>query len=90
MPKRIKQPKKRSSDINQIAHQLVALSTEATQDNPAPAPDPSIISQYMAKIGSKGGKIGGKRRLKTMTEEERRKVAQKAAKARWNKAKRNS
>jgi hypothetical protein len=39
----------------------------------------------MAAIGRKGGQIGGKRRLKTMTKEERRKVAAKAAKARWNK-----
>jgi len=37
----------------------------------------------MAAIGRKGGQIGGKRRLKTMTKEQRRKVAAKAAKARW-------
>ena len=37
----------------------------------------------MAKIGRKGGQIGGKRRLKTMTKEQRRKVAAKAAKTRW-------
>jgi hypothetical protein len=40
----------------------------------------------MAAIGRKGGQIGGKRRLKTMTAEERRKVAKKAAKMRWKKA----
>jgi hypothetical protein len=39
----------------------------------------------MAAIGRKGGKIGGKRRLKTMTPKERSKIAAKAAKARWNK-----
>jgi len=38
-------------------------------------------------MGRKGGKIGGKRRMKTMTREERRKVAVKAAKARWKKSK---
>jgi hypothetical protein len=41
----------------------------------------------MAAIGRKGGQIGGKRRLKTMTDSERQKAAQKAAKARWNKSK---
>ena len=46
---------------------------------------PSSISEYMAEIGRKGGKIGGKRRLKTMTAAERKKVATKAAKARWKK-----
>ena len=44
----------------------------------------SGVSEYMRSIGSKGGKIGGKRRLKTMTAEQRKKSAQKAAKARWN------
>jgi hypothetical protein len=37
----------------------------------------------MAAIGRKGGQIGGKRRLKTMTKKARQKVATKAAKARW-------
>jgi hypothetical protein len=84
MPKRVKQ-KKRTSDENEIAFQLVQRST---QEPEAPSQDQrSIVSQYMAQIGSKGGKIGGKRRLKTMTGEERSKVAQRAAKARW-KAKR--
>jgi hypothetical protein len=39
----------------------------------------------MAAMGRKGGKIGGKRRMTTMTPEQRREVAQKAAKARWSK-----
>jgi len=37
----------------------------------------------MAAMGRRGGRIGGKRRLTTMTPEQRREVAQKAAKARW-------
>jgi hypothetical protein len=41
----------------------------------------------MAAIGRKGGQIGGKRRLKTMTKAERHKVAVKAAKTRWKKTK---
>ena len=40
------------------------------------------------KAGRRGGKIGGKRRLKTMTTQERRKIATKAAAARWRKTKR--
>ena len=55
---------------------------------PAPAVSvPSELSQYMATMGRKGGQIGGKRRLLTMTKEQRRKVAVKAAKARWGKKK---
>jgi len=43
------------------------------------------LSEYMAAIGRKGGQIGGKRRLKTMTAAERHKIAAKAARARWKK-----
>jgi hypothetical protein len=38
----------------------------------------------MAEMGRKGGKIGGKRRLQTMTAKERSTVARKAANARWS------
>jgi hypothetical protein len=51
---------------------------------------PSLISQYMAQIGSKGGRVGGKRRLQTMTAKQRSDVAAKAAKARWGKSKKRS
>ena len=54
---------------------------------PRAEPSRSEISRIMAEMGRKGGKIGGKRRLKTMTKDERSKVATKAAKARWKKDK---
>jgi hypothetical protein len=44
----------------------------------------------MAAIGRKGGQIGGKRRLKTMTKKQRSKVAAKAARTRWQKAKKQT
>jgi hypothetical protein len=47
----------------------------------------TLISQVMSEMGRKGGKIGGKRRLVTMTDERRSQVASDAAKARWAKAK---
>ncbi len=55
--------------------------------SPPATPSRSEISRIMAEMGRKGGKIGGKRRLKTMTQAERSKVAAKAAKARWKKTK---
>ncbi len=84
MPKRVKQ-KKRTSDENEIAFQLVQRATQEPESKQDTTQVPASISEYMAAIGSKGGKIGGKRRLKTMTPEQRRKNAQKAAKARWRK-----
>ena len=86
MPKRVKQ-QKRSSDENEVAFQLVQRATQEPESNQDTTQVPASISEYMAQIGSKGGKIGGKRRLKTMTPEQRRKVAQKAARTRWKKSK---
>jgi hypothetical protein len=39
----------------------------------------------MAAMGRKGGKIGGKRRMATMTAEQRRELARKAVNTRWAK-----
>jgi hypothetical protein len=88
---------KRPRDPNQLAAWTVAVSTgQITAEELAPTPpisapaSPMNISEYMAAIGRKGGQIGGKRRLKTMTKDERSKVAAKAAKARWKKARKPS
>ncbi|MGO9649635.1 MAG: hypothetical protein ACLPOO_16455 [Terriglobales bacterium] len=79
---------KRPRDPNQLAKWIVDQSTSETPLQPEPATAPAApvnLSEYMAAIGRKGGQIGGKRRLKTMTKEARRKVAAKAARARWKK-----
>jgi len=41
--------------------------------------DKKLVSQVMRELGSKGGKIGGKRSLETMTPEERSARAKKAS-----------
>ena len=79
---------KRPRDPNQLAKWIVDQSTSEVpqpEEAPVPAAPPVNLSEYMAAIGRKGGQIGGKRRLKTMTKEQRRRVAAKAAKARWKK-----
>jgi len=50
----------------------------------------TIVQKVMREMGAKGGKIGGKRRLETMTDEQRRRSARKAAKARWANAKKTA
>lgn len=77
MPKRIRRPK----DLSQWANQIVNESVEE-----APSPPRSLVSKVMAEMGRKGGKVGGKRRLETMTDEERSEAASRAARARWAKA----
>lgn len=78
MPKRISKEEK-LRDEDQLAAERARLATGEG------ASEKSIVSQVMAEMGRKGGKIGGKMRLKTMTAEERSRVAFKAAKARWAK-----
>ena len=48
-------------------------------------PSKADISRVMAAMGRKGGRKGGKRRLDTMTAEQRSDIALKAARARWAK-----
>jgi hypothetical protein len=76
---------KRPRDPNQLAKWIVDRSTSETLEENAPAA-PVNLSEYMAAIERKGGQIGGKRRLKTMTKAERQRVAAKAARTRWKKA----
>jgi hypothetical protein len=83
MPKRNKQGK-RPKDINQLAHYLGDASMQVEIIQP---PTTAQISILMAEMGRKGGKIGGKRRMQTMTVKQRRKIAQKAARVRWDKTK---
>lgn len=82
----LKRKKKAPTDVNQLARHLVALTTGSEEPEP---PTPEEVSKVMAALGKRGGKIGGKRRLETMTQEQRSAVALKAARARWKKAKAN-
>jgi hypothetical protein len=84
MPKRSSTPK---LDPVQNARRVVLESSEESEMSLTVVSNPSLLSKVMAEIGRKGGRIGGKRRLVTMTTEHRRQVASGAAKARWAKAK---
>jgi hypothetical protein len=90
MPKRISKPKgkkKRATeepDVSQLAHRLVQESVAERNAEPE-SMTKAQLSQLMAAMGRRGGKIGGKRRLETMTPHERSQLALKAAQARWKK-----
>jgi hypothetical protein len=77
MPKRTRNTPK--LDTVQNARRVFMEATETVEL--------TVVQQVMREMGAKGGKIGGKRRLETMTDEQRRRSARKAAKARWAKAK---
>jgi hypothetical protein len=79
-------PRKRDESQTAFDGLQEILRRDAERDGipqePKPKPEKMLAR---VKAGRKGGKIGGKRRLKTMTAEKRRLVAVKAAKARWAK-----
>ena len=80
MPKRKRNPEK--LDDVQNARRVAMQAIESVETVQL-----TVVQQVMREMGAKGGRIGGKRRLETMTEEQRKRSARKAAKARWSKVK---
>ena len=78
-----KKKKKRPTDLNLLAASIVE---DATNDNP-PIDDPSkeepTKNPHAVALGRLGGLKGGKARAKKLSKEQRKKIARKAAKARW-------
>lgn len=97
MPKPVKKAAKKrpSSDPNTRARQLQAehmAKFEASEKPwqaeaavPPVVPFAEQLSAHMRALGAKGGRIGGKRRLETLTQERRGEIALNAARARWAK-----
>lgn len=83
MPKRIS--KSKPLDDVQNAHRVVLESIQSGEP-----PTRSLISQVMAEMGRRGGKIGGKRRLETLSDSRRSQIAKQAAQARWGKKKKSA
>jgi len=75
--------KKLPKDPNQLAAEIVRLSTEESEASRSVS-IPSAIAAYLSKIGRKGGLKGGKARAKALSAEKRTAIAKKAAKARWD------
>jgi hypothetical protein len=72
---------KRPRDINQLAYQIVQEATGQAPPKPEEPEDP--IRSAAATLGRLGGLKGGKARTASMTPEQRRESARKAAAARW-------
>jgi hypothetical protein len=76
--KKSKTPK----DLNQLAAFIVE---QATSDPKPDLSDEPQKNQAAVELGRLGGRKGGKARAEKLTPEQRKEIAQKAAKARWNK-----
>jgi hypothetical protein len=85
MPKRIS---KKKEDVNQTAYRVLQQTiAESETKSPDPEIDRALLSRVMSEMGRKGGKIGGKKRLQTLSPSRRRTIARRAARARWKKIK---
>lgn len=85
MPKRSSN-KPGPKDLNQLAKSIVDRATGQAKDEQAP-PEPDTDGKNPAAValGKLGGKKGGPARAKSLTADERSKIAREAAKARWSK-----
>ena len=75
-----KKKKKRSSDINILASQIVAEATKEPTKKPIKEKNPAAVA-----LGRLGGLKGGKIRAERLSAKRRKSIAQKAAKTRWSK-----
>ena len=66
-----------------LMKQLTRVMADAPDDKP-PTFD-ELYRAHMAELGAKGGKISGAKRMKNLTDRQRREIAKKAAEARWKK-----
>lgn len=73
-------PKRAPRDFNVIAKSIVDQTISESEG--VPLKDPSAVER-----GHLGGLKGGKARAEKLTPEQRRQIAQKAAKARWQQSK---
>jgi hypothetical protein len=80
MPKRTG----RKLDVVQDAHRVVQESLRRFEESEA-QPNPATISQVMAAMGRKGGKIGGKTRMENLGKKGRSALGRAAVQARWAK-----
>jgi hypothetical protein len=82
MPKRSGKPKKAAPrttrELNRESRAALDRIGEIAKENPGK--DPAAVA-----LGRKGGLVGGPARMNSLTAEERKKLALKAARARWGK-----
>ena len=78
-------PKRTSGKLDTVqnAHRVGEESLRRFEETQKP--NPSMISQVMAEMGRRGGKIGGKNRMENLGAEGRSALGRAAVEARWAK-----
>jgi hypothetical protein len=81
MPEHSSKKPKRPRDLNLLSKKIVEIATEGELPE-----TPSEKNPHAVALGKLGGLKGGPARAKKLSAEERKEVARKAAKARWEKS----
>jgi hypothetical protein len=76
--------KKRPRDPNQLAKLVIDIASGQEKDR-EPTPEEQGKDPHAVALGRKGGERGGKARAAKLSDDERSKIARRAARARWNK-----
>lgn len=71
-------PLRKRRDVNQMARAVIEHVERMAEEHPGK--NPAAVA-----LGRRGGLKGGRARMDSMTPEERRKLGEKAARARWGK-----
>jgi hypothetical protein len=79
--KRLKRPR----DPVQLGKLIGDILTGQVEDQAPPIPEDQSKDQAAVSLGRKGGLKGGRARADSLTPEQRKKIAQDAAKKRWHK-----
>lgn len=80
--KRLKRPR----DPVQLAKLIGDILTGQVEDRAPAAPIDPQKDQAAVSLGRKGGLKGGRARAESLTPEQRKKIAQEAAKKRWSRS----
>jgi len=81
---RVPERSKRTSDLNQVAFEVVKKTEESSLDDAKSLlSDASVRRWIMREMGSRGGKKGGVARAKSLTPKRRSEIASDAARKRW-------
>jgi hypothetical protein len=79
-----KRPSGQKRDFMEVARGIVERAIGEQMDGkPLETPPPDTRNPHAVALGSIGGRKGGKARAAALTVEKRRRIAQKAARARW-------
>ena len=82
MPEHSSKKPKRSRDLNVLASEIVRAATEGEAET---LPKEDTRNPHAVALGRLGGVKGGKARAEKLTPEQRKEIAKKAARARWEK-----